>query len=69
MLLIAMGIGAFLPPVGVGFYVACAIMRTDIERASRAMIPYLLVLIVGLLLVAFVPWFTLFLPGVFGFVG
>jgi tripartite ATP-independent transporter DctM subunit len=69
VLLIAMGIGAFLPPVGVGFYVACAIMRTDIERASRAMIPYLLVLIVGLLLVAFVPWFTLFLPGVFGFVG
>lgn len=69
VLLIAMGIGAFLPPVGVGFYVACAIMRTDIERASRAMIPYLLVLIVGLLIVAFAPWFTLFLPGVFGFVG
>jgi tripartite ATP-independent transporter DctM subunit len=69
VLLIAMGIGAFLPPVGVGFYVACAIMRTDIERASRAMIPYLLVLIVGLLIVAFVPWFTLFLPAFFGFAG
>lgn len=69
VLLIAMGIGAFLPPVGVGFYVACAIMRTDIERASRAMIPYLVVLIVGLLVVAFVPWFTLFLPAFFGFAG
>jgi len=69
VLLIAMGIGAFLPPVGVGFYVACAIMRTDIERASLAMIPYLLVLIVGLLIVAFVPWFTLFLPTFCGFVG
>lgn len=69
VLLIAMGIGAFLPPVGVGFYVACAIMRTDIERASRAMIPYLLVLIVGLLIVAFVPWFTLFLPAAVGFTG
>ena len=69
VLLIAMGIGAFLPPVGVGFYVACAIMRTDIERASRAMIPYLLVLIVGLLIVAFVPWFTLFLPALCGFTG
>ncbi|HEX5318533.1 MAG TPA: TRAP transporter large permease subunit [Stellaceae bacterium] len=69
VLLIAMGIGAFLPPVGVGFYVACAIMRTDIERASRAMIPYLVVLIIGLLVVAFVPWFTLFLPAFFGFAG
>jgi len=62
VLLIAMGIGAFLPPAGVGFYVACAIMRTDIEPASRAMVGYLLVLIIGLMIVAFVPWFTVFLP-------
>ena len=62
VLLIAMGIGAFLPPAGVGFYVACAIMRTDIEPASRAMIPYLVVLIIALLIVAFVPWFTVSLP-------
>ena len=62
VLLIAMGIGAFLPPAGVGFYVACAIIRTDIEPASRAMIPYLVVLIIALLIVAFVPWFTVSLP-------
>jgi tripartite ATP-independent transporter DctM subunit len=62
VLLIAMGIGAFLPPAGVGFYVACAIMGTDIETASRAMLPYLAVLIIALLIVAFVPWFTVFLP-------
>lgn len=62
VLLIAMGIGAFLPPAGVGFYVACAIMGTDIEAASRAMMPYLAVLIIALLIVAFVPWFTVFLP-------
>jgi len=62
VLLIAMGIGAFLPPAGVGFYVACAIMRTDIEPASRAMVGYLVVLIIALLIVAFVPWFTVFLP-------
>jgi tripartite ATP-independent transporter DctM subunit len=62
VLLIAMGIGAFLPPAGVGFYVACAIMGTDIEAASRAMMPYLVVLILGLLIVAFVPWFTVSLP-------
>jgi tripartite ATP-independent transporter DctM subunit len=69
VLLIAMGIGAFLPPVGVGFYVACAIIRTDIEGASRKMVPYLLVLVVGLLIVAFVPWFTVFLPAAFGLGG
>ena len=62
VLVIAMGIGAFMPPVGVGFYVTCAVCGTSIEKSARAMIPYLIVLCLGLLLVALVPWFTLFLP-------
>lgn len=67
VLIIAMGIGGFMPLAGVGFYVCCAIMRSDIEQASRAMLPYLIVVLVGLLLVAFVPWFALALPRYFGF--
>ena len=62
VLVIAMGIGAFMPPVGVGFYVTCAVCGTSIEKSAQAMIPYLIVLCLGLLLVALVPWFTLFLP-------
>ena len=67
VLIIAMGIGGFMPLAGVGFYVCCAIMQTGIEEASRAMVPYLIVIFIGLLIVAFVPWFTLFLPHYFGF--
>jgi tripartite ATP-independent transporter DctM subunit len=62
VLVIAMGIGAFMPPVGVGFYVTCAVCGTSIEKSARAMIPYLIVLCLGLLLVALMPWLTLFLP-------
>src|SRR6266700_2186064 len=69
VLIIAMGVGGFMPLAGVGFYVCCAIMRADIEAASRAMVPYLVVVLVGLLIVAFVPWFALFLPHYFGFRG
>lgn len=69
VLIIAMGIGGFMPFAGVGFYVCCAVMRCDIETASRAMLPYLVVLIGGLLIVAFFPWLTLFLPHYFGFRG
>ena len=69
VLIIAMGVGGFMPLAGVGFYVCCAIMRSDIEAASRAMLPYLGVVLVGLLIVAFVPWFALFLPHYFGFRG
>jgi len=67
VLIIAMGIGGFMPLAGVGFYVCCAIMRCDIERASRAMLPYLIVVLAGLIIVAFVPWFALALPKYFGF--
>ena len=69
VLIIAMGIGGFMPLAGVGFYVCCAIMRADIEAASRAMMPYLGMVLVGLLIVAFVPWLALFLPHYFGFRG
>jgi tripartite ATP-independent transporter DctM subunit len=67
VLIIAMGVGGFMPLAGVGFYVCCAIMRCDIEKASRAMLPYLIMVLVGLLVVAFVPWFALALPRYFGF--
>jgi tripartite ATP-independent transporter DctM subunit len=69
VLIIAMGVGGFMPLAGVGFYVCCAIMRCDVEAASRAMLPYLLVILAGLLIVAFVPALTLFLPNYFGFHG
>jgi TRAP-type C4-dicarboxylate transport system permease large subunit len=56
-----------MPLAGVGFYVCCAIMRCNVETASRAMLPYLIVVLVGLLIVAFVPWLALALPRYFGF--
>lgn len=66
VLLIAMGIGAFLPPLGVGFYIACAIARAPMGSSTRAMVPYVIVLLAGLLLVTFIPWITLSLPWAFG---
>ena len=65
VLLIAIGIGAFLPPLGVGFYVACSVAGTKVGPATRVMLPYAAVLLVGLFIVAYVPWFTLALPSAF----
>jgi TRAP-type C4-dicarboxylate transport system permease large subunit len=69
VLLIAMGIGAFLPPLGVGFYIACAVARAPMGRSTRIMVPYVAVLLLGLLVVAFVPWLTLVFPRALGLVG
>ncbi|KLU63426.1 sialic acid TRAP transporter permease protein SiaT [Peptococcaceae bacterium CEB3] len=62
VLIIAMGLGTFLPPIGVGMYVSCAVCGTTMEETSKHMIPYIVVLIFGLLLVGFVPQISLFIP-------
>jgi tripartite ATP-independent transporter DctM subunit len=62
VMIIAMGLGAFSPPTGVGMFVTCSICETTMENATRHMLPYLVVLIIGLLLVAFVPWFSMVAP-------
>ncbi len=58
----AVGIGLFLPPIGVGLFIACEIAKITVDRAVRPMLPYILFLSLGLLVVILVPWFTLILP-------
>jgi tripartite ATP-independent transporter DctM subunit len=68
VLIIAMGLGAFSPPIGVGMFVTCSICDTTMENASRHMVPYLVILVAGLLLVALVPWFSLIVPRALGLI-
>lgn len=58
----AMGIAFFLPPVGVGLTIAAGIGRVDIDDVARAYMPYLMALLIGLLLIAAFPSLTLILP-------
>ena len=58
----AMGIAFFLPPVGVGLTIAAGIGRVDIDEVSRAYVPYLIALLVGLAMIAAFPSITLILP-------
>lgn len=65
VVILAMGIGLFAPPLGVGFYSACAIGGASSDGASRKVWQYLFALSVAVLVVAFVPWIsTAFLPQV-----
>jgi tripartite ATP-independent transporter DctM subunit len=63
----ALGIGLFLPPFGVGFFIACGLGQVNVEAATRAYMPYLLMLLVGILIVAFVPWLALVIPRLMNF--
>ncbi|MSQ20940.1 MAG: TRAP transporter large permease [Betaproteobacteria bacterium] len=58
----AVGIGLVLPPVGLLLVVVCQIGGVTLSAASRPMIPYISILVVTLLVVAYVPWVVLILP-------
>jgi C4-dicarboxylate transporter DctM subunit len=61
----ATGIGLFLPPIGVGLFISCGIAGITVDKVSREMMPYVLMLTIGLLLVIAFPWITLVLPRLF----
>jgi TRAP-type C4-dicarboxylate transport system permease large subunit len=59
VIILAMGIGLFAPPIGIGYYTACAIGRVDPDEGMRLIWPYLGALLLALLVVAAVPWLSI----------
>jgi tripartite ATP-independent transporter DctM subunit len=66
VMVIAMGLGLFAPPIGLGLFATCAITGTHMKDVARPMLKYLVVLFLVLMLLVFVPAFSLWLPGHFG---
>jgi len=62
VMVIAMGLGLFAPPIGLGLFATCAITGTQVKDVARPMAKYLAVLAVALLVLVLVPSFSLWLP-------
>ena len=58
VVVLAMGIGLFAPPFGVGYYAACAISRIHPDQGMRPILGYILALLAALALVAAIPWIS-----------
>ncbi len=56
------GVGIFLPPIGIGLLLSAAIAGASLGSVSRIFTPYLLVLIASLIVIALFPSITLILP-------
>jgi tripartite ATP-independent transporter DctM subunit len=57
----AMNVGLMMPPIGVGFYVACRIGNARPDDTMMAIWPYIAALLVGVVVIAMVPWFSTFM--------
>ncbi|MGF6528110.1 TRAP transporter large permease [Variovorax sp. PvP013] len=56
---LAMGIGLFAPPFGVGYYAACAISRIHPNEGMKPIVGYMVALFIGTCLVAAIPWISI----------
>ncbi len=65
MMVLNLVIGLTTPPVGVCLFVASQIGKVSIGRSTRELLPFLGVSLVVLMIVAFVPQVSLFLPSLF----
>jgi tripartite ATP-independent transporter DctM subunit len=59
VVILAMGIGLFAPPFGVGYYAACAISRIHPDEGMKPIVGYMVALLIGTIIVAAIPWISI----------
>lgn len=60
--IITLSIGTLTPPVGTIMYVTSSITGAKVEDFIKSSVPFLIILIIAALIIAFVPQISLFLP-------
>ena len=66
MLILNLAIGLTTPPVGSALFVGCSIGKISIEKATKAVIPFWVMMFVMLMLVSFWSPVSMFLPSLMG---
>ena len=57
--ILAMGLGLFAPPIGLGYYMTCAIGRVSPDEGMRHIWRYLFALFIGVVAIAAIPWLSI----------
>lgn len=63
IMVVNLAMGMFTPPVGLNLFIASQISGTPIARLARAVLPFVGMMLIALLVISFVPWLSLYLPG------
>ena len=59
VVILSMGLGLFAPPLGVGYYAACAIGRVNPDEGIGPIVGYMVALLIGIIIVAAIPWISI----------
>lgn len=66
-LTVNLAVGQFTPPVGVNLYVAANIGHIPLPALLKNIIPFIIVSFITVLLLTYVPWFSLWLPSLLNY--
>lgn len=64
IMIINLAMGMVTPPVGVNLFVACQVANIKLERLTKALIPFFIVLVLNILIVTYIPAISTWLPSV-----
>ena len=64
MICLNLTIGMLTPPVGLGLYVMCSVANVKFEPLTRQILPFLAIMIFGLILITYIPWLSTWLPDI-----
>jgi C4-dicarboxylate transporter DctM subunit len=66
VLIANLGVAFILPPTGLCLIVACSVGKVRMVEVVRPLMPYLVVMIITLLIIVYVPWFSTVIPEMTG---
>lgn len=66
MMVMNLCIGNITPPVGSALFSGCSVAKLDMDEMVKPLMPFYIVLFLALLLVSYVPWFSMVLPELIG---
>ncbi len=66
IMVVNLAIGFITPPLGVNLFVTCGIAKISLEDISKAILPWVFLMVVLLMLLTFVPSISLALPRLLG---
>jgi len=65
IMIVNLAIGLITPPVGVNIFVGAQVGKVSFDRLVRALLPFIIMMIVDALLIVFIPSISMFLANMF----
>ena len=63
IMVVNLAMGMFTPPVGLNLFIASQIAGIGIPQIARAVVPFVIILLVDLAIISFLPWLSLVFTG------